>query len=75
VFGADDILTLNEAAGVVACRDVRESDIDRQIAKQRDADAMREVEIARDTREPKVMRKSGFEPLRYFNRQPSRRCV
>jgi len=41
VFGADDILTLNKAAGVVACGDVRESDIDRQIAKQRDAGAMR----------------------------------
>ena len=39
VSGDNDILALNEAADVLACRDVLESDVARHLAKQRDPGA------------------------------------
>ena len=69
VLGGNDILTLNEAADVLACRDVLESDIDRHIAKQRDTGADQHWNARDDEpmNEPSSKKSLDGDPAIYVN--------
>src|SRR4030095_7121560 len=69
LLGGNDILTLNEAADVLARRDVLESDIDRHLAKQRDTGADQHWNASDDEpmNEPSSKKSLNGDPAIYVN--------